>query len=162
MKRHSRSAQVSLALLAALILAPQTRVAGAQGVTPPLVSDEKALAATEPVLLAVTVDAGTISSREVDGEPGVGFSARGASGAVLQVELVGKVPAGFEVAPVVVLVGTATDGLFRADRVLIPGAAPASDASRGLKAVLAVTMVVWVGLFLYVFMLDRRLRRLEE
>ena len=112
--------------------------------------------------MAVTVDRGSVASREVDGESGVGFTARGSAGDRFDVELVGKLPAGFEVAPVVVLEGTAADGRFLAERVLLPGSAQASDPARGLKGVLAVTMVVWVGLFLYVFMLDRRLRRLEE
>jgi len=152
---------VVLVLLAALALVPTASVAVARGAAPPLVSDEQALAATEPVLLAVTVDAATVAAREVNGKPGVSFTARGASGAAVQVELAGKLPAGVEVAPVVVLVGTAGGGLFRADRVLVPGAAE-SDPARGLKAVLAVTMVVWAGLFLYVFMLDRRLHQLEE
>jgi|GEM_PF-3818586 len=151
---------VSRVLLAALTLTAS--VAAAQGVAPPLVSDQQALAATGPVTVAVTVDRGTVSPRKVAGEPGVGFSARGASGAELPVELVGKLPAGFEVAPVVVLVGTAVDGRFLAERVLVPGSEPAAAPARGLMGVLAVTMVVWVGLFLYVFMLDRRLRRLEE
>jgi CcmD family protein len=151
---------VPLVVLAVLTLA--VPVAAAQETAPPLVLEEQALAATEPVLVAVTVDRGSVASREVDGEPGVGFTARGASGAELPVELAGKLPAGFEVAPVVVLEGTAADGRFRAERVLLPGSAPASGPARGLKGVLAVTMVVWVGLFLYVFMLDRRLRRLEE
>ena len=135
---------------------------GAQETAPPLVSEEQALAAIEPVLVAVTVERGSVASRDVNGEPGVGFTARGSSGAELAVELVGKLPAGFEVAPVVVLVGTAADGRFLAERVLVPGSAQASPPARGLNGVLAVTMVVWVGLFLYVFMLDRRLRRLEE
>lgn len=151
---------VPLVVLAALALAAP--VAVAQEGAPPLVSDQQALAATGPVTVAVTVDRGTVAPREVAGEPGVGFTARGSSGAELAVELVGKLPAGFEVAPVVVLVGTAADGRFLAERVLVPGSAQASPPARGLNGVLAVTMVVWVGLFLYVFMLDRRLRRLEE
>lgn len=158
--RASRSVPISVALLAVLTIAAPG--VGAQETAPPLVSEEQALIATEPVLVAVTVDRGSVASREVGGEPGVGFTARGSSGAELAVELVGKLPAGFEVAPVVVLVGTAADGRFLAERVLLPGSAPASGPARGLKGVLAVTMVVWVGLFLYVFMLDRRLRRLEE
>ena len=28
--------------------------------------------------------------------------------------------------------------------------------------VLAVTLVIWVGLFLYIFALDRRVKRLED
>ena len=160
MKRDSRSVLVPLGLLAAL--ASTVPVVGAQGVAPPLVSDQQARTATEPVQVAVTVDRGSVEAREVDGRPGVGFTARGSSGTELQVELVGKLPASFEVAPVVVLVGTAVDGRFLAERVLVPGMAEGGDPARGLKGVLAVTMVVWVGLFLYVFMLDRRLRRLEE
>lgn len=62
----------------------------------------------------------------------------------------------------VIVVGTARDGRLHANRVLIPTASAATGAARGLKAVLAVTMVVWMGLFLYVFRLDRRLRQLEE
>ena len=35
--------------------------------------------------------------------------------------------------------------------------APAS----GLKGVMAVTLIIWVGLFAYVYRLDRKVRRLE-
>jgi CcmD family protein len=151
---------LSLVLLAALSLpAP---IVAAQGAAAPLVSVGEALSTSGPVLVAVTVDRATVAAREVGGVPGVGFTARGPSGAELPVELVGKLPAGFEVAPVVVLEGTAVGGRFLADRVLLAGSAQAAAPARGLKGVLAVTMVVWVGLFLYVFMLDRRLRRMEE
>ncbi len=43
------------------------------------------------------------------------------------------------------------------------GAAPPAGATgSGLAAVMAVTLIIWIGLFLYVLRLDRKVRRLEE
>jgi CcmD family protein len=151
-----------LALAALLTMLGAFPAVAQQGAAPPLVTVEKALLAAQPVQVAATVDHGTVAERQVGGSPGVGFSVTGASGERMEVEVAGKLPPGFAVAATVVLVGTAQDGRFHANRVLIPGAGQETDEGRGLKAVLGVTMVVWVGLFLYVFRLDRRLRQLEE
>jgi CcmD family protein len=148
--------------LAAWLSVVGATLAVAQGAAPPLVTVEGAMQATRPVLLAATVDHASVAERQFDGSSGVGFTVTGPAGERLEVELVGKLPPGFEVASTVVLEGVARDGRFHATRVLLPRAGSDADAGRGLKAVLGVTMVIWVGLFLYVLNVDRRLRQLEE
>ena len=160
MKLQSLSRFPSVVAIAAVAAALLAAPIGAQS-APPLVTAEQALQAGQPAQVAVTVDSASIAERTVDGAEGSVFSATDPAGGRMEVELVGKLPASIQVSPVVVLVGVGREGRFHANRALVPTAA-AADPARGLKAVLAVTMVVWVGLFLYVFMLDRRLRRLEE
>jgi len=120
---------------------------------PPLVALEDATDSSEPVQVAGVVDRSSVA----DGS----FVVEGPRGARLEVLTSGKLPAGFDVAPVVVLVGQAREGRFEASQVLVPGAARTSAAGRGLKAVAAVTMAVWIGLFAYVLRLHRKLGRLE-
>jgi CcmD family protein len=97
----------------------------------------------------------------IDNGSGVAFTLTGADGSATEVVVAGKLPVGFDVASTVVVVGAGRDGRFQATEVLIPGAVAAPDPGRGLTAVMAVTMVVWLGLFGYVFRLHRKLRTLE-
>ncbi len=160
--RHSLGLVGGVAALALAVSGPGPAWAG--GGAPPLVTVEEALRSASTVSVAVTVEPGSVAERDVAGSPGVGFVGVGPGGARLEAELVGKLPAGADVAELVALVGSAAGGRFRVERVLLPQAArpAAPDGGRGLKAVLAVTMVVWVGLFFYVLAVDRRVRRLEE
>jgi CcmD family protein len=120
-----------------------------------------ALTISGTVRVAGTVDRSTVQETAVDGVAGFGFVLVGPGGDPLQVEGAGKLPHGFDVALSVVVVGEASGGRLRASEVLVPGAAEGPDPDRGLKAVLVVNMVVWLGLFACVLRLGHKLRQLE-
>lgn len=78
---------------------PLTLVALVAGVSsapaqssPPLVTVEQALRATDPVQVAVTVERGSVVDRQVDGAAGAAFTVTGPAGERVEVELIGKVP----------------------------------------------------------------------
>jgi CcmD family protein len=143
-----------------VVLAAAVPAVAADG--PPLVSVAAAVASEGPVRVAGTVQHATVREVDVEGLRGISFQLEDPAGDTLTVVHPGKKPFGFDVASVVVVGGTVTDGSLRSTGVLIPGAADWSDPNRGLQAVMGVTMVVWVGLFAYVLRLSRKLRRLEE
>jgi CcmD family protein len=121
-----------------------------------LVPVEVARSATVEVLVAGMVDRPSVRQVEVAGGSGYAFTLTDATGGALEVVGRGKLPVGFGVARTVVVAGSGQGDRFLATEVLVPG------ANRGLIAVMAVTLVGWLGLFAYVFRLSRRLRRLEE
>lgn len=120
-----------------------------------------ALSRGGPLRVAGTADPGTLRETSIEGVPGYSFVLVGPGGETLAVEGAGKLPRGFDVAPVVVVVGEASGGRLRATEVLVPGAAEGADPGRGLKAVLGVNIIVWLGLFAYVLRLGHKLRQLE-
>lgn len=120
-----------------------------------------ALTTSGTVRVAGTADRSTVQETTVDGAPGFRFVLVGPGGESLEVEGAGKLPRGFDVALSVVVAGEVSGGRLRASEVLVPGAAEWPNPNRGLKAVLAVNMVIWLGLFAYVLRLGHKLRQLE-
>jgi CcmD family protein len=130
----------------------------------PLVGLDEAVDAAGPVQVAGVVDRASVRSTDDRST----FAVTGPGDIRLDVSFAGKLPEGFDVAPVVVLVGSSgVEGRFEAAEVLVPTAGPPeagnepAGPARGLQAVAAVTMVVWIGLFVYLLGLHRKLRTLE-
>ena len=113
------------------------------------------------VKVAGVVDHATIEERQIDGRPGFAFDLTDVNGNRLPVLGRGQRPTGLEQTDVVVGVGRSTGATFTAEQVLIPGIADWPDPNRGLGNVMVITMVVWLGLFAYVFWVHLRVRHLE-
>jgi CcmD family protein len=108
------------------------------------------------VHVAGTVDHASLAQRKLAGESSYTFDLQDHDGNVLPVVAAGGPPFGFERTEIVVVEGRWRDGAFRATAVLIPG------SNRGLLGVIVITLIVWLGLFAYVFSVDRRLKGLER
>lgn len=136
---------------------PSSAPAGA-----PLMALQVAAGSSGEIRVAGMVDAATVQQRPVEGVHGYSFEIFDSGGSRLAVAGSGQLPAGFDQAGVVVVRGSAVGGELRAVEVLIPGAAEWPDPGRGLVAVLAVNLIVWLGIFLYLLRLHGRVRHLEE
>jgi CcmD family protein len=121
-----------------------------------MVSLDAVAATTDKVQVAGVVDHSSLVTDKVGGESRFTFQLSGPGGTSLQVMAAGRPPFGFERTSTAVVEGRWRDGAFRASSVLIPG------TNRGLFGVMAITMIVWLGLFAYVFWVDRRLTGLQR
>jgi CcmD family protein len=129
-----------------------------------LVDVAAALAEGGPVTIAGVVDSGA-------GDFGNGFDLLDASASRIPVIADAAAAAGLEDGSLVVVRGAVVDGVLHAAEILIPTADGAAgtaeqldqptDPNRGLRGVMIITMIVWIGLFLYVFWVDRKVARLE-
>jgi CcmD family protein len=115
-----------------------------------------AAATRAKVHVAGSVDHASLQARKLGGESSYAFDLRDHDGNVLPVVAAGSPPFGFTRTEIVVVEGRWRDGAFRAAAVLIPG------SNRGLLGVMVITLIVWLGLFAYVYSVDRRLRGLER
>lgn len=140
--------------------------AGASGARPAIVASGLvpiglAAASIGPVQVAGTVDRSTISDRQVNGLAGYGFEIFDAAGGRLPVVVPGDRPVGFDRAETVVVTGSFEEERLLASEVLIPGAAQWPSPNRGLTGVMAISLIVWLGLFAYMFRVDRKVHRME-
>ncbi len=122
----------------------------------PLVELMAAASTTGQVQVAGTIDHSSLLVVKLGGERSFSFDLQDPHGNSLRVVAPGRPPFGLGRADTVVVIGRWRDGALRAAAVLIPG------TNRGLVGVMTITMIVWLGLFVYVFALDRKLRGLEE
>jgi CcmD family protein len=121
-----------------------------------LVALNAAEATRAKVHVAGNIDHASLEERKLGGESSYTFDLRDHDGYVLPVVAAGSPPFGFERTEIVVVEGRWRDGAFRATAVLIPG------SNRGLLGVMVITLIVWLGLFAYVYSVDRRLKGLEK
>ncbi len=121
----------------------------------PLVELVTAASTAGKVQVAGTLDHSSLKLEKLQGESKFSFALQDPHGNSLRVVAAGRPPFGLERADTVVVIGRWRDGALRAAAVLIPG------SNRGLVGVMTISMTVWLGLFVYVFFVDRRLRGLE-
>lgn len=114
------------------------------------------------VQVAGSIERATVHQLQVDGETVYGFELFDAAGGRLSVTVRGALPEGFDEAGVALVSGSMADGRLLASQILLPGAPSSSrDQSRGLTGVMVISLIVWAGLFIYVFRVDRRVHRME-
>ncbi len=153
---------VIVGVMAAVILAwaavgaTQPASSAQAGAGTPLVELVAAATTTAKVQVAGTLDHSSLKVEKLQGESTFAFVLKDPHGNTLRVVAAGRPPFGLERADTVVVIGRWRDGAFRAAAVLIPG------SGRGLLGVMTISMTIWLGLFIYVFSIDRRLRGLER
>jgi CcmD family protein len=121
------------------------------------------------VQVAGTIDHATVHQQQVDGSPGHRLELVDATGSRLRVAVPGALPDGLEAAEVAVVSGSMADGRLLASRILLPREpvpvqevqVRTEDPATGLTGVMVISLIVWVGLFIYVFRVDRRVHRME-